>query len=310
MPLKQSPSKKAFSKNVKMEMHAGKPQDQSLAIAYSIKRKNARKKMADGGDVSEEKPLKIELMEDQSEKRPLIIEPADEDEMSASDSAMKRRKMAYGGKAEDTNEPSVPMRKADNMRLPEDDYMSEEMAPGGMSDMEESDKRLPEDEYMSEYATGRRPMAYGGKAEDTNEPGVPVRKPDDMRLPKDEYMDDQFDDADSVYPMSLSEEAMHRRKMADGGSVDLDENAQEEPNNEDDMSFEALKKENYSEDAGLDHMDSPVDSNLRGHDLPDEDSHDMVDQMRSKVDYATHDEPNAYSMSEEIMRRMKSRRRS
>lgn len=50
MPLLKSPSKKAFKKNIETEMHAGKPQKQSLAIAYDIKRKNERK-MAKGGKV-------------------------------------------------------------------------------------------------------------------------------------------------------------------------------------------------------------------------------------------------------------------
>ena len=39
MPLNKSGSKKAFSENVEKEMHAGKPQRQALAIAYSVKRK-------------------------------------------------------------------------------------------------------------------------------------------------------------------------------------------------------------------------------------------------------------------------------
>lgn len=47
MPLMHGKSKKAFSKNVKTEMEAGKPQKQALAIAYSVKRKP--KKMAGGG---------------------------------------------------------------------------------------------------------------------------------------------------------------------------------------------------------------------------------------------------------------------
>lgn len=49
MPLIQSPSKKAVSKNIEAEMHSGKPQKQSIAIAMSVQRKNKRKKMAEGG---------------------------------------------------------------------------------------------------------------------------------------------------------------------------------------------------------------------------------------------------------------------
>lgn len=44
MPLKKSTSKKAFSENIKAEMKAGKPQKQSVAIAYSVKRKAQGKK--------------------------------------------------------------------------------------------------------------------------------------------------------------------------------------------------------------------------------------------------------------------------
>jgi hypothetical protein len=44
MPLKKSPSPKAFKANVKTEMKAGKPQKQALAIAYSVQRKAQGKK--------------------------------------------------------------------------------------------------------------------------------------------------------------------------------------------------------------------------------------------------------------------------
>lgn len=53
MPLIHSKGKRAFSKNVSAEMDAGKPQDQSLAIAYDIKRKAGKKKMAHGGMATE-----------------------------------------------------------------------------------------------------------------------------------------------------------------------------------------------------------------------------------------------------------------
>ena len=44
MPLKQSTSKKAFKQNIKAEVKAGKPVKQAVAIAYSMKRKAAKKK--------------------------------------------------------------------------------------------------------------------------------------------------------------------------------------------------------------------------------------------------------------------------
>jgi hypothetical protein len=49
MPLVKSKSEKAFSKNVKAEIAAGKPQKQAVAIAYSVKR--AAKK-ARGGSMN------------------------------------------------------------------------------------------------------------------------------------------------------------------------------------------------------------------------------------------------------------------
>lgn len=52
MPLIQGKSKSAFSHNVSAEMHAGKPQSQSVAIAYSEKAKAEHKKhLAMGGKV-------------------------------------------------------------------------------------------------------------------------------------------------------------------------------------------------------------------------------------------------------------------
>ena len=55
MPLSLGKSKKAFSHNVAAEMHAGKPQDQAVAIAYSQKRKAEYK--ADGGEVGDDDAL-------------------------------------------------------------------------------------------------------------------------------------------------------------------------------------------------------------------------------------------------------------
>ena len=50
MPLIHGKSKAAFSHNVSAEMHAGKPQKQAVAIAYSEKRRN----MAEGGEITDQ----------------------------------------------------------------------------------------------------------------------------------------------------------------------------------------------------------------------------------------------------------------
>ena len=42
MPLHKGKSEKAFSENVRTEMHHGKPQKQALAIAYRMQRKKAK----------------------------------------------------------------------------------------------------------------------------------------------------------------------------------------------------------------------------------------------------------------------------
>ena len=44
MPLEKNNSKKAFTKNIKAEIKAGKPKKQAVAIAYSVKRNSSKKK--------------------------------------------------------------------------------------------------------------------------------------------------------------------------------------------------------------------------------------------------------------------------
>lgn len=44
MPLKRGKSKKVISQNIRTEMHAGKPQDQAIAIAYSKAGKSKKRK--------------------------------------------------------------------------------------------------------------------------------------------------------------------------------------------------------------------------------------------------------------------------
>jgi hypothetical protein len=44
MPLKKGKSEKAFKSNIRAEVHAGKPVKQAVAIAYSERRRNKKKR--------------------------------------------------------------------------------------------------------------------------------------------------------------------------------------------------------------------------------------------------------------------------
>jgi hypothetical protein len=53
MPLIKDIGKKAFQKNIKAEIAAGKPVKQAVAIAYSVKREAASKKKKNMSKLSE-----------------------------------------------------------------------------------------------------------------------------------------------------------------------------------------------------------------------------------------------------------------
>ena len=82
MPLIHSKSKKAFKKNVETEMKHGKPQDQSLAIAYNMKKK---KKYAKGGPVSAKSEARPSADEQSAEQlgRNRGDKPAKQDSMTS-----------------------------------------------------------------------------------------------------------------------------------------------------------------------------------------------------------------------------------
>lgn len=140
MPLIQSKCKKAFSSNVKKEMDEDKSQPQSLAIAYSVQRKN-KKKMADGGQVPANAPA------------PDLHEAADQamkDVTGGIDARMKAKQAigkpgyAKGGMIDDDVASSI----ADHII-----QKRQKMAEGGEVDLDansEETGRSPYDEYNAE----------------------------------------------------------------------------------------------------------------------------------------------------------------
>lgn len=71
----------------------------------------------------------------------------------------------------------------------------------------------------------------------------------------------------------------------DADQVDLSRNADEDANEEDQASFDALRKENYNESDGLRKLDQPRDSNLKGDDeeSESENKRDRVSRIMSKM---------------------------
>lgn len=349
MPLIQSKSKKAFSDNVSTEMDSGKPQKQALAIAYGVKRKPKRKKMADGGPVSaktESRPMPDQTANDSTmasqnaSKKPLANadwtgQPTTAQAQSNNGRTVKRIKHpsmvpsdVFSTRLrdqEDDLQSSAPTGtmgeqppKADNeedaaksgpeiaalhmKRMAEGGMINKEVSMSAAEDdgvehpsgLEEDDDQMrpSEDEYMANhFAQGGTPMTEDMASRPDKGWGAIIVRPNSGGAgggTKGLMMADggNIDEEDEIeHAASVAAAIMAKRKMmANGGSVDLSQNADEEPNNEDQMSFNALRKENYSESEGLSDLDYDTDMSMSPEHEP-VDVHDgnMVDKIRRKM---------------------------
>lgn len=311
MPLIRSGSQKAFKKNVETEMseHPGKEdRAQNLAISYAIKRKNQRKKMASGG-LSEQGPS-----EGPVHSRPVMdihddIKCAHGGRMACNagcyaeggvvdiSAADEKRAMPDDrhGDSNDVRENSgdKPLRDADWTGG------SHRTQAAGSVDML---GRKQDTDFVSERRTNADD-AYTGESEEMLD-SHPTRHEDELDARKERRASadgsrtdrdlDMYADGGEVgnpklqmshrEPLSMTDEIMSRRRkrMAEGGQVDLEANSEEDLNNEDQMSYGAGLKEQYD----LDQLDEPpMDSGQKGdsRERDEEDRLDMVDMIRRRM---------------------------
>lgn len=350
MPLIHSGSKKAFSKNVEIEMKHGKPQDQALAISYSIKRK-AKKKMATGGSVSasDEKRPMPNAVHDDAAMVSRNSSRKDNAQSGWTDTPTERQAISNNGRmVKPIKHPRMVASNVVQTRLrDEEDHMQSSMSPGPYDaqppqhdDEEGADRqgtKVPD--MQREHNNGRKPYALGGAVEGeehsphsrqmrdarSNEdhimeinPAHDIHSPDDSEDQPRHEADMEHEDslvaaimARNTRPRSGADsdsDIDHEMMMAHGGEInshddaddihsassidsthssqaDLSRNADEDANEEDQLSYNALRKENYSETPGLDALDSPMDSNRHGdeREIGSHDSHDMVESIRRKM---------------------------
>lgn len=178
----------------------------------------------------------------------------------------------------------------------------------------------PVPDMEDEHSTGRKPYAGGGRIGDAlnnihdeldlNSAHDKHSADDSEMQPEDEEEMEHHDSIAAAIMAKKDREAMHgadsdsdidhEMMMAEGGRIhskgswgthedvdqaDLSRNADEDANEEDQMSFGALRKENYSESEGLDQLDQPHDSNLHGdsEEKDSENKHDMVSRIMAKM---------------------------
>lgn len=354
MPLKHGKSEKAFKANVETEMKSGKPQDQSLAIAYSIKRKGKKpKKMAEGGMAykndsakTESRPIPEEMDNDAKMARQNSgKKPASQDHVLDQPTVAQARKNDSRNPLPIKHPKMVPISGASVRMRDQEDHLQEaakvnnghQEQPPKADDEEGANRQGPKVAALEmkkmakggKYANGGAVSFNEAEEDHAEHPAGLESDNDEMAPPESEFMAGHFaegglahDEVEDELHDSIAAAIMARRdrkaaggsvasgsedmNYADGGEIlsgsrkseikshgsmdsddsdqaDLSRNADEDANEEDQSSFDSLRKENYSESASLEKLDAPMDSGQHGHDLSDEDAHDMVASIRRKM---------------------------
>ncbi len=212
MPLMHSGSKKAFSHNLKTEMHEGKPMKQSLAIAYALKKRG--KKMAKGGSVDAEKE-----MEDYMDKESMVGEDMAKDEVPEVDPMDEAGEfmgyMAKGGDVERAH-------KEDERMLGQ--HGEDEQGPYGAEMTHEPDRMIEHDVMdqskgkeldMIDHIMAKRQKHFskGGRVANTDLPTAMFEPNefDDLHLRDD--LESSYTGANSGDELGDDREDMDRKDM-------------------------------------------------------------------------------------------------
>lgn len=264
-------------------------------------------RMADGGEVEDEKELHLDM-------EPIVMTTEPSKQKDSDDEAdSKEKKYADGG--------MISNQKENYNKGLNDFSKGFNKGPDSPSEMWSN---IKEGLGFGKEKDDERQMAYGGPAvRNDRNPGTPSRKPDDRRLNPDGYMsndwaggadserkpdnmrplEDEYmaDDMEGYadggevegYPenddpnnSSVVEKILaKRRMMAAGGEVndeqaDVQENGEEGPATDISYNVDAKDHDIY-DDEQL--SEQPEDSNEHTVDLEDEDSHDRIAQIMKKL---------------------------
>lgn len=278
MPLKQSGSKKAFESNVKTEMNANPGKDKmksNLAIAYAVQKKN--KKKSKGGLVraGSERPT---ADMDQYAEGGLVRAGS---EMPTADSGQEH---VCGTMCSDNAhyDKGGNVVRAGSERPTADSYQKGQsmVSPTmGGSTVRAGSQRPTADMYEKDNAPKRTPSPVMAPTRAGSK--RPTADNDEYGQTEMLAYGGDVEGEDTARHMGSLAEAiadrLHRKMMAMGGEAHddgLNENSEEKGNYEDDLSYEALGKEQYDDDQL---SDQPEDSNEIGDDYDERDESDKDD---------------------------------
>lgn len=245
MPLIKSKSKQAFKENIEAEMSASKPKNQSLAIAYGVKKKAShKKKMAEGGAISAS-----------NEKRPMPDDRHDDSKMVSQNMGKKplvesgwtdrpdMKQSQKGPKTQPLKHPKMVGSSAYQAKLRTDeDYLMDIAAPASPKeqpskafDEEDADKSgpsipdksRPHSANLNKYAKGgvvsgspdensaasakssgwvSDEYGSGPEEDEVEHPAGLESDNDQMSPPEDEFMADHFAEGGEVDSMDQPDE--------------------------------------------------------------------------------------------------------